>query len=200
MIELDKQLHKFTPEFFGTIKDFLATADSTQRDTLMLACADHGTAPDHVSFARAGRFSILQHIGASVRSAHDPTGSSVIDDVELLLDRHDHKHVVVCGHLACRVIRDWMKPDMPDYGGLTTHFRTTTQAAVDAAYPSLQDEERIERMICEHVLFQVENLQTHDCVRERLEAGRLRLHAWIANDITARIYTYDPVKSTFTLV
>lgn len=200
MIEFDRQLHQFTPEFFGKISDFLETADSTRRDALMLACADHGTAPDNISFAGPGRFSILQHIGASIRSARDRTSSSVIDDVELLLDRHDHKHVVVCGHLACGVIRNWLKPDCPDYGGLTTHFRTTTQTAVDAAYPQSSDEERVERMICEHVLFQVENLQSHDVVRERLEAGRLRLHAWIADDTTARIHAYDPVKGVFNLV
>ncbi len=40
MIELETLLHKFNPDHFGGIADFLKTPDSNERDTLMFACAE----------------------------------------------------------------------------------------------------------------------------------------------------------------
>ena len=50
----------------------------------------------------------------------------------------------------------------------------------------------IERLICEHALFQLENLQMHPFIRDRLDASLLKLHLWIVNDETARILAYNP--------
>ena len=50
----------------------------------------------------------------------------------------------------------------------------------------------IERLICEHALFQLENLQMHPFIRDRLDASLLKLHLWIVNDEIARILDYNP--------
>ena len=65
-IQLDSSLHNFNPNHFGVPDDVLSTSNRNERDTLMLACAVVGTAPDNVSFASTDRFYILQHLAACV--------------------------------------------------------------------------------------------------------------------------------------
>ena len=65
-IALEKSLHNFNPDHFGGLDDFLSTAGTDERDTLMIACADHGTASNNLSFAGTERFFILQHIAECV--------------------------------------------------------------------------------------------------------------------------------------
>jgi carbonic anhydrase len=195
MVELDTSLHKFNPNHFGTVDDFLKTAESNERDTLMIACADHGTAPDNVSFAGPDRFFILQHLAASIPPPDDSAKGITFAEVQYAFLNYEIKHIVVCGHLSCGVIPNWLKDtNTQDTGGLRACFRETTVKAVAAAYPELKDADIIERLICEHAIFQLENLQLHPFIREKLDANFLKLHLWIVNEETARVLAFDPRK------
>jgi len=193
VIELEASLHQFNPDHFGTIDDFLKTSDGHERDTLMIACADHGVAPDNVSFAGTDRFFILQHIGESVPPPNGREPNDLFESIEVGFEKYNLRHAVVCGHLGCGVIPNWLKHNTgPDTGNLRAHFHSGAVKAVDTTYPSLTGRAYIERLICEHAIFQLENLQANPFIREKLDANELKLHLWIVNDETARILAYDP--------
>ncbi|WP_235990281.1 carbonic anhydrase [Bremerella alba] len=161
----------------------------------MIACSDQGAAPNNVSFARPGRFLVLQHLAASIRPADDYAGNSVIADIEFAFSQHAIKHVIICGHLGCGVIPYWLNyPDAPDSSGMRAHFEKTTLQVVNQAYPKYCGEARVKAMICEHTLFQIEHLCSHPFVLDRLESQLLQVHAWIVNDDTARVSAYDPIS------
>ena len=63
--------HRLDPTFFGSVENLLDKSAAKEYDTLMIACSDHGTAPDNVSFAPPGRMMILQHLAASIPSASE---------------------------------------------------------------------------------------------------------------------------------
>ena len=192
-IELESSLHQFKPDDFGSLHDFLSTTDKDERDTLLIACSDHGTAPDNVSFAGTDRFLILQHLAECVPPPEDRESNDLFGSIELGFSSNNLRHAIVCGHLSCGVIRNWLKDSIgPDIGGLQARFRSTVVKAVDETYPELTSRDYIERLICEHALFQLENLQMHPLIRERLDAKQLKLHLWIVNDQTARILAYNP--------
>jgi carbonic anhydrase len=195
VIELETSLHQFNPDDFGAVGDFLKTTDCNERDTLMIACADHGTAPDNVSFAGTDRFFILQHLAACIPSPEDGANDSAFAEVQFAFLNYDIKHIVLCGHLGCGVIPNWLKDtDAHDTGGLRARFRSTAVKAVEQAYPHLNGQELIERLICEHALFQLENLQSHPFIRNKLDSNELKLHLWIVNDETARVLAFDARK------
>jgi carbonic anhydrase len=196
MIELETTLHDFNPAHFGGIDDFRNPAKSNERDTLMLACPDHGTGPDNVSFAGSDRFFILQHLAASVPSPADSAIDNTFDSILCGFDGYDIRHVIVCGHLGCGVIPNWLKDTgTTDTGGLRARFHSNAVKAVSEAYPELSGAAYIERLIHEHALFQLENLQSHKFIRDKLDAGALKLHLWIVNDETTRILAFDPTRS-----
>ncbi|QEG37599.1 carbonic anhydrase [Bythopirellula goksoeyrii] len=80
----------------------------------------------------------------------------------------------------------------PTTDGLRARFRATVFGAVDDTYPELTGHDHIEGLVGEHALFQLENLQMHPFIRDRLDAKLLKLHLWIVNDQTARTLAYTP--------
>lgn len=197
MIPLDRELHQFTPEHFGTLGDLLKGNRSGNCDTLMIACADHGTAPDNVSFARPGRFFILQHLVSSIPPVDRIAEDLIPADIEFALNTKEIQHVIVCGHLGCGIIRNFLEPETTDCGGLKERFLDMALEVLNRTESVYGEEELLELLIREHVLLQLENLQSYPFVQNRLEAGELQFHAWVVNDATARVHAYDARRGNF---
>lgn len=194
-IALEKSLHDFNPDHFGGLNEFLSTSDTVERDTLMIACADHGSAPDNVSFAGTERFFILQHIAECVPPPDGCETNDLFGAIEVGFQNYDLRQVVVCGHLGCGVIPKWLKDSTGrDTGNLRANFYSAAVRAVDTTYPELTGQSYVERLICEHAIFQLENLQANPFIRKKLDANKLKLHLWIVNDETARVLAFDPRK------
>ena len=66
-VSLRSNLHSFPENSFGSVAD-LVRPSSRERDTLIIACSELGSAPDYASFANRERFVILQHLAASLPS------------------------------------------------------------------------------------------------------------------------------------
>ena len=58
-------------------------------------------------------------------------------------------------------------------------------------YPQLPYEQRLNVAIQEHVLVQVENLQTHPCVAVKLQRHELNLHAWVYQLESGEVFAFD---------
>ncbi len=202
MFRLKADLHRFPTGVFGSAGDLIRPTDVRERDTLMIACSELGTAPDNVSFAKPGRFVILQHIGASVPSKVecDNHEELAFDDVEALFDKCDFRHVIVCGRLDSGVIRYWLQPmndGDTDVGKFRLRFDNGTRHLVDSNYSPDSVTDRCTLMICEHVLCQIENLLTHPFIVKRAFAKQISFHGWIIDDKTARVFAYSFEESAY---
>ncbi len=202
MFPLKAGLHHFPHGVFGSADDLIHGTNVRARDTLMVACSGQGFSPDNVSFAEPDRFSVLQHIGASMpsRAECEKHEGLSCDGVEKLFDRHDFRHVIVCGHLDCRVIRNWLQPSIEghaDIGDFRLRFEKGTRKLVDNNYSPKTVAERCTLMICEHVLCQIKNLLTHPFIMERVLAERTSFHGWVIDDETARVFAYSFEESAF---
>lgn len=206
MIQLESGLHQFSRDFFGDLKDLVDADKASYRDTLLIACSDHGAAPDNVSFAGHDRFLIVQHIGGSIPSklecdeGDEKYDGLSIKDIEATFEKYDFRCVIMCGHLGCGVLRNWLKPRVAgdrDFGGFRQRFENSTRRAVDETYSPETVEERNELMVCEHVLYQLENLATHQFIIDRLSENRTNFHGWVVDDATARVLAYNSAASRF---
>ena len=180
-LSLKEGLHQFPQRTFGSPSDLTNTWDARERDTLIIACSELGTAPDNISFAEPNRCVVLQHLAASIPSKDECDRHQVLscDSIEKLFDKHEFRHVIVCGHLLCGVIRSWLKPierGYTDFGSFRLRFETGTKELVERNYLSNTDEEKLTLMICEHVLCQIENLLTHSFVMKRVRDGTCLLY------------------------
>jgi len=201
-LSLKMGLHDFPQGIFGSVGELMRPIEVRERDTLIIACSEQGSAPDNVSFSTPNRSVILQNLAASMPSESDCQRHDGLcfDDVEKLFDRHEFRHVIVCGHLCCGVIRNWLRPlkeGYSDVGSFRQRFETGTRDLVDQNYPATTDEQRLTLMICEHVLCQIENLMSHAFFKRRVRSGITSLHGWIIDDESARVMGYSPEESAF---
>lgn len=202
---LKEGIHDFPPGAFGSTDELRRCAALHQKRILLLACSEQGGAPDSISFAKTGSFLILQHLAASVPSKLDCEhfeGHS-FNAIEKLIFNYDFRHVIVCGHLGCEVIRHWLQPAREgesDVGNFRRRFNQGTRKLVDSHYLPNNAEERISLMVCEHVLCQIDNMLTHSSIMARVKAKRTFFHGWVTDDESARVLGYCPNESAFALI
>ncbi|QEG01228.1 Carbonic anhydrase [Stieleria maiorica] len=199
-IQLKKHLHRFASDEFGTLADLRESARTSPAGILIVGCADHGLAPDMLSFAEPGQCAVVQNLAASIPRPDQPYDSTVAG-IEYAIVRQQVREVIVCSHLCCRVVRYWMKnPILHGDCDPGCRFTANARRVVDHFYHYTTESERQTLMICEHTLFQIENLRSHPFVRNRLAAGQLRLHGWVVDDRSARVLAYAPLAHQFVTI
>lgn len=201
-LSLKPGLHEFPSGTFGSVCELIHPGEVRERDTLVIACSEQGAAPDNISFATPNRCVILQNLAATMPSHSDCQRHEGLccDDIEKLFDRYEFRHVIVCGHLDCGVIRNWLRPikeGHTDIGNFRQRFESGTRDLVDQNYQPANEEQRYTLMICEHVLCQIENLLTHPFVADRIRAKTMSLYGWVVDDESARVMAYSSQESTF---
>ncbi len=204
-IPLRADLHDFPKNVFGSLAGLVNPTISREKDTLIIACSELGTAPDAISFANRERFLILQHLAASIPSKAECETCQGLscEPIQQLFDKYDFRHVVVCGHLGSRVIPYWLQPaakEVSDVGSFRRRFETGTRSLVDNNYFPNSLSERIELMIFEHVLCQIANLLTHSFISDRVQTDKSSFYGWVIDDESARVYGYCADQSAFVLI
>ena len=205
IFQIRESLHEFPSGTFGSNRELLAPQVVRERDTLVFACSEQGTAPDNISFTTPNRCVIIQNLAASIPAYSDCIAQEGLSfgDVESLVSKYEFPFLIVCGHLQCGLIRAWLRPNpvsQNDIGGFRKRFERDVVALVDANYEFSDLAQRCTFMICEHVLCQIENLLTHHCIADRVRSGNLSLYGWVVDDETARIYSYAHERSAFVLI
>ena len=203
-VSLRSNLHSFPENSFGSVAD-LVRPSSRERDTLIIACSELGSAPDYASFANRERFVILQHLAASLPSKAE---CEMYDElcfiaIEQLFYKYDFRHVIVCGHLSGGAIPYWLSPAAAgdtDAGGFRRRFEQGPRKLVDDNYFPSSEAERLELLVFEHILCQIENLLTHSFGSQRVETQTTSFYGWVVDDDSARVFGYQPNESAFTLI
>ena len=172
-IALRTGLHQFHKDVFGSITGLLRPPVAREKDTLIIAPSELGAAPDYVSFGKPERFLVLQHLAASIPSKSECENHEGLscEDLEQLFGKYEFRHVIICGHVGSGVIPFWLQPALEgdaDIGGFRRRFEMGTRTLVDENYAPDSIAERIELMIFEHVLCQIDNLISHPFIFERV--------------------------------
>lgn len=73
----------------------------------------------------------------------------------------------------------------------------TTRRIITENYTHASGNELVEIAVQEHVLVQIENIQTHPAVAVKLQRGELTLHAWVYHLDTGEVLSYSPEDGRF---
>ncbi|WP_182866777.1 carbonic anhydrase [Rhodopirellula sp. JC639] len=199
-IQLKKHLHRFASAEFGTLADLRESVRSSPPGILIVGCAEHDLAPDMLSFADPGQCTVVQNLAASIPRSDQPYDSTVAG-IEYAIVLQRVREVIVCSHLCCRVVRYWMKqPILNGDSDPGCRFMANARRVVDRFYHYTTESERQTLMICEHTLYQLENLRSYPFIRNRLATGQLRLHGWVVDDRSARVLAYVPMSHQFVTI
>jgi carbonic anhydrase len=176
-------------------------------DALLIACSDSRVVPNLFASTEPGDLFVIRNpgniispCGADGRSVSDESEAAAIEFSTLALDVRD---IIVCGHSECGAMRMlWQE----EKNALAPHLHAWLRHA-GGALREVREGGRLGGKLAPHnqlsqvnVLRQLDHLRTYPIVRERLEARRLRLHAWWFDIAEAEVLSYDEQASRFVVI
>ena len=187
-------VHQFHSQVFQRERDFFDKLVAGQSPSaLFVTCSDSRVDPNLITQSGPGELFVLRNAGNIVPPYGASNGgeSATIEYAVAALGVRD---IVICGHSRCGAISALLHPEKARSMPLVTNWLNhaeTTRRIVAENYSHASGDELLEIAVQEHVLVQVENIQTHPSVAVKLQRGELKLHAWVYHLETGEILAYS---------
>lgn len=198
--QLVSGIHHFHKEVFRSNRElFERLAQGQSPEVLFITCSDSRIDPNLVTHTDPGDLFVLRNAGNLV-PAYGASNGGETATIEFAVDALKVTDLVICGHSHCGAIKGLLNPamvaELPSVAAWLTHAETTRRI-VKAKYSHLSGEALLQAAVEEHVLVQIENLQTHPAVAVGLANDTLKLHAWTYDIATGEVFAYDPDLQQF---
>lgn len=200
MDQLLTGLHQFQTQVFGREREFYSKLAAGQNPSaLFIGCSDSRVDPSIITQTDLGELFVIRNAGNIVPCFGASNGGEPAT-IEYAVAVLGVKDIVVCGHSGCGAIQAMFAPktmaDLPHLKNWLDHADATRRIILEN-YSHLKGEARLAAAVKEHVLVQIENLQTHPTVAVRLQRGELTLHAWVYQMKTGEVLAYSSEDGKF---
>lgn len=182
--------------------------DRQNPDVMIIACSDSRVNPVILTGAGLGEVFIVNNVANLVPPYKDcgNTHHSTSAAIEYAVTQLQVRHIIVMGHSGCGGIRallaDHDETDLAsdDHYSFIRPWMKMVDAAADfsAEEKATLDEEQMAD-ICERraSLISLNNLKSFPWVRDALQDGRLRVHAWHFDIASGVLEEYDETTGQF---
>lgn len=189
------------------MRSVMSRLENGHRPTaLFITCADARVVPNLITASGPGDLYTVRNVGNLVPAPDDPDGS-VGAAIEYAINVLRVPSIVVCGHSRCGAMqalldRTHREPEEVE----TTHIRhwlakgdasLRRAHAEHAELTALPTAEALRRLAQANVVEQLDNLEKHPTVREKVESGELTLSGMYYDLESARVHLLNPVTGDF---
>lgn len=178
---------------------FRQLARGQHPEALFITCADSRVVPDLITQSSPGDLFICRNAG-NIVPPHGERIGGVSATIEYAVLGLGIQNIIVCGHSDCgamrAVLNPWKLHDMPVVEQWL-RYADTPRRIVRENYKEAADEERLEALIHENVLAQLDHLRTHPSVAAGLARAALNLYAWVYQIETGEVSAYDASRDAF---
>ena len=171
-------------------------------ETMFIGCADSRVVPELLTQQGPGGLFVVRNAGNIIPpGSTDPGG--VTASIEYGVSVLGIKDIVVCGHSGCGAMTALMN-GIDKLNALPAVARWLHYA--DGALAATKDmtfadeASKLDAIVHENVLTQLDNLLTHPPVKKAIEAGQLRLHGWVYDIGSGGVETYDAAVQRFVAI
>lgn len=161
-------------------------------DCLFITCSDSRVVANIFASTDPGDLFVVRNLGNIMPPS--PDVGSAVAALEYALETLEVGNIVVCGHSDCGAMRALAQNPQAEGSTPMAAWLRHAKAAVQAV-PGDQDQ-----LSRRNVVLQLENLRSHGVVREREEAGKLKLHGLWFNIRDVEVYYLEKGPSEFTLI
>lgn len=168
-------------------------------EALFITCADSRIETAMLTQTGPGDLFVCRNAG-NIVPLHDDYTDGMSASIEYAVAVLKVPHIVVCGHSGCGAMAGAMSPDGLDSLPLVKDWLCQCQPAVDYVQSKgadLSETAKMDMLIEQNVLLQIENLRTHPSVATRLKAGDLELHGWVYDIKSGGVKAYDTDMGAF---
>ncbi|MGH7250544.1 MAG: carbonic anhydrase [Nitrospiraceae bacterium] len=200
MEKLVEGFKKFQSEVFRAKRELFRRLSQKQEPrALFITCSDSRIDPTLLTQTEPGELFILRNAGNIVPSYGGMLGGSTAT-IEYGVSVLGVKHVIVCGHTDCGVMKALLHPETVEELPAVKNWMVqaeSTRRIVRENYADLKGDELLVATIQENVRVQLSHLRTHPGVAARLRRGSLTIHGWVYSISTGDIWAYDDDKGEF---
>ncbi len=201
MDQLFTGVHQFHSQVFRREREFYTNLAAGQHPSaLFIGCSDSRVDPSIITQSGLGELFVMRNAG-NIVPCYGASNGGEPATIEYAVSVLGVKDIVVCGHSGCGAIHAMLHPEsmekLPLVKSWLNHAEATRQIMLEN-YPNISGDDLVAAAVREHVLVQIENLQTHPSVAVRLQRGELTLHAWVYQMQTGEVLAYDSEDGKFT--
>lgn len=194
---------RFQNEVYPQKKDLFEKLSKGQSpEALFITCSDSRIETAMITQTDPGELFICRNAGNIVPPHTNHTGGMTAS-IEFAVAALQVPHIVICGHTECGAMKGAMNPEGLDTLPHVKEWLGYSKAAVDVVNeiaPDANDTDRMQFLLEQNVILQIQHLKTHPSVAARLAKGNLTLHGWIYDIKTGAVLAYDDATNKFTPV
>jgi carbonic anhydrase len=221
MQKLLKGALTFRRHMFAAYRDlFERLAQGQEPEALFITCSDSRVVPNLITATDPGDLFVLRNIG-NIIPPFEPSDKDNAEAaaIEYALAVLKVKDIVICGHSRCgamkaaqnpgnaqvKHVQSWLRHVDPALTLLKTHDEAQSGRRGPAAMSGKNgknvdpavEQARTDLLSQINVLTQLKHVKSYPPAMERLNSGKLHLHAWFFEIDSAQLFTYDPVEEQF---
>jgi carbonic anhydrase len=201
MKNLMRGLRQFQENYVPTHQALLAELAKGQHpNVLFITCSDSRVDPELITQSELGQLFVIRNAGNLV-PPYGATNGGEGATIEYAIKSLKVEHIIICGHSSCGAMKGLLQlgeleHSMPLVYNWLKHTEATRELVEDN-YSGLEKAEKVEVLVAENILTQIENLRTYPAVHSRLYRGDLGIHGWIYNIETGGVLSYDAAQHAF---
>ena len=170
----------------------LAISQSPQ--AMFIGCADSRIVPEVFTGQGPGSLFVVRNAGNIIPPSSTIPGG-VTASIEYAVSVLGIPDIIVCGHTGCGAMTAILNGaqslnKLPNVARWL-HYADNALAAVDADHPGATFEDRLDAIVHENVLTQLDNLLTHPVVADAIHNKQLRVHGWVYDIGSGSVDNYD---------
>ena len=191
---------RFQNEVFPTKKElFEKLAAGQSPEALFITCSDSRIDPCLLTQTEPGELFICRNAGNIVPPHMNFTGAMTAS-IEFAVGALDVPHVIICGHSGCGAMEGALDTsalgDFPHVCAWLNYAKAAVEV-VKAKAPEADKKTKLDMLIRENVLLQLQHLKSHPHVAVRLAMGKIQLHGWVYDLRSGRVTAYDEERREF---
>lgn len=167
---------------------------------MFIACSDSRIVPEFVTQQGPGSLFVVRNAG-NIVPPHSNAPGGVTASIEYAIAVLGIPDVVICGHSGCgamtAILRGGQQLEQLPAVARWLHYADAARDALNASCPQASEEDRLNALIRENVIAQLDNLLTHPVVADAVREKHLRLHGWVYDISSGNVEIYDRQKRQF---
>ena len=192
----------FQQEIFPQRKELFRSLASSQNPTaLFISCSDSRLVPELVTQQEPGQLFVIRNAGNIIPS-FGPEPGGVSASIEYAVEVLGITDIVICGHSNCGAMKAIASCQCLDHMPAVAHwlrYADAAKAVIDKKTYATEDD-KVNAMVQENVIAQLNNIKTHPCVAVGLRNNALRLHGWVYDIESGVIHAIDNQTKKFILL
>ena len=169
-------------------------------EAMFIGCADSRVVPEMLTQQGPGGLFVVRNAGNIIPS-YGPEPGGVTASIEYAVSVLGVPDIVVCGHSGCGAMTALLSgaeklKQLPAVAKWL-HYADAARDAVAEPRTFESDQARLDALVHENVLAQLDNLLTHPVVAQAIDARQLRLHGWVFDIANGAVEIYDAQAASF---